>query len=51
MEQRAAVREQRVVAVEKREGLSISDVLLVGVLLAAGAVLKFFVGSMFISCH
>lgn len=47
MEQRAAVREQRVVAVEKREGLSISDVLLVGVLLAAGAVLKFFVGSMF----
>lgn len=47
MEQRAAVREQRFVAVEKREGLSISDVLLVGVLLAAGAVLKFFVGSMF----
>jgi len=40
-------REQRVVTVEKKEGLSISDVLLVGVLLAAGAVLKFFVGSMF----
>lgn len=46
MEQKSG-REQRVVTVEKKEGLSISDVLLVGVLLAAGAVLKFFVGSMF----
>ena len=47
MEQRAELREQRVAAAEKKEGLSISDVILVGVLLAAGAVLKFFVGSMF----
>ena len=31
----------------KRSGLSVPDVMLVGVLLAAGAVLKFFVGSMF----
>ena len=47
MEERSVLRVKRVLAVEKREGLSISDVLLVGVLLAAGAVLKFFVGSMF----
>jgi hypothetical protein len=40
--------EKRVVLKEKKSsGLSISDVILVGVLLAVGAVLKFFVGSMF----
>lgn len=39
--------EKRVVLKEKKAGLSISDVILVGVLLAVGAVLKFFVGSMF----
>ncbi len=32
---------------EKKKGLTISDVILIGVLLAAGAVLKFFVGSLF----
>ncbi|HEX2925592.1 MAG TPA: tryptophan transporter [Ruminiclostridium sp.] len=39
--------EKRVVLREKKAGLTISDVILVGVLLAVGAVLKFFVGSMF----
>ncbi len=39
--------EKRVVVKEKKAGLSISDVILVGVLLAVGAVLKLFVGSMF----
>ncbi len=39
--------EKRVVLKEKKSGLSISDVILVGVLLAVGVVLKFFVGSMF----
>jgi len=39
--------EKRIVLKEKIVGLSISDVILVGVLLAVGAVLKFFVGSMF----
>jgi len=39
--------EKRVVLKEKRSGLSISDVILVGVLLAVGAVLKFVVGIMF----
>lgn len=39
--------EKRVVQKQTRAGLSISDVILVGVLLAVGAVLKFFVGSMF----
>ncbi len=39
--------EKRVVLKEKKAGLSISDVILVGVLLAVGAVLKFFVGSLF----
>ena len=38
---------KREVAVVERKGLSITDVILVGVLLAAGAVLKFFVGSLF----
>ncbi|GHV55336.1 hypothetical protein FACS1894216_17390 [Synergistales bacterium] len=36
---------KRVVAEEKRSGLGIADILLIGILLAAGAVLKFFVGS------
>jgi hypothetical protein len=39
--------EKRVVLKEQKKGLSVSDVILVGVLLAVGAVLKFFVGSMF----
>lgn len=39
------VMEKRVVAVEKKEGLSVQDVFLIGILLAAGAVLKFFVGN------
>lgn len=39
--------EKRVVVKEKKSGLSTADVILVGVLLAVGAVLKFFVGSMF----
>lgn len=39
--------EKRVVLKEKKAGLSISDVILVGVLLAVGAVLKFFVGALF----
>lgn len=39
--------QKREVAVEAKKGLSIADVLLVGILLAAGAVLKFFVGSLF----
>lgn len=39
--------EKRVIVKEKKAGLSTADVLLVGVLLAVGAVLKFFVGSMF----
>lgn len=37
--------EKRTVATEEKKGLSISDIILVAVLLAAGAVLKFFVGS------
>lgn len=39
--------EKRVVVKENKSGLSTADVLLVGVLLAVGAVLKFFVGSLF----
>jgi len=39
--------QERKVVQEVKKGLSVSDVLLVGVLLAAGAVLKFFVGSLF----
>ncbi len=39
--------QKRVVVKEKKAGLSISDIILVGVLLAVGAVLKFFVGSLF----
>ena len=41
----AAVMGKREVVVRARHGLSISDMLLIGVLLAAGAVLRFFVGS------
>jgi hypothetical protein len=37
--------EKRVVTKEAKSGLSVKDVILVGMLLAAGAVLKFFVGS------
>ncbi|RJE47454.1 MULTISPECIES: tryptophan transporter [unclassified Dehalobacter] len=37
--------EKRVVLTENKKGLTVSDLLLIGVLLAAGAVLKFFVGS------
>lgn len=49
MEQKAAVvgTERRVATEQKAVGLSASDAILVGVLLAAGAVLKFFAGSMF----
>lgn len=39
--------QKRVIAQSEKKGLSTQDILLVGVLLAAGAVLKFFVGSMF----
>lgn len=38
--------EKRIVLKERKAGLSTADVLLIGVLLAVGAVLKFFVGSM-----
>ncbi|MDR3076013.1 MAG: hypothetical protein LBU26_01830 [Synergistaceae bacterium] len=37
--------EKREVAATERQGLGISDVILIGILLAAGAVLKFFVGA------
>jgi hypothetical protein len=37
--------EKREVAVKEKKGLGVTEVLLVGILLAAGAVLKFFVGS------
>ena len=37
--------EKRNVEVAKKKGLSARDILLIGILLAAGAVLKFFVGS------
>lgn len=36
---------KREVIKKERKGLSISDIMLIGILLAAGAVLKFFVGS------
>ena len=38
--------EKRVVETEEKKGLSLRDLLLTAVLLAAGAVLKFFVGSL-----
>lgn len=37
--------QKRVVAVQEKKGMGISEILLIGILLAAGAVLKFFVGS------
>lgn len=37
--------QKRVVAVQEKKGLGVSEILLIGILLAAGAVLKFFVGS------
>lgn len=37
--------EKREIKLEEKRGLTVSDVLLIGILLAAGAVLKFFVGS------
>jgi len=39
--------QKRDIVTEKKKGLRTADILLIGVLLAAGAVLKFFVGSMF----
>ncbi len=36
---------KRTIAAEEKKGLSVADIILVAVLLAAGAVLKFFVGS------
>lgn len=36
---------KREVIQEKKKGLSVKDIMLIGILLAAGAVLKFFVGS------
>jgi hypothetical protein len=39
------IMEKRVVLTKNKKGLTVSDLLLIGVLLAAGAVLKFFVGS------
>ena len=47
MEQRTVEMQQRFVVEKRSTGLSASEIMLVGVLLAAGAVLKFFVGSMF----
>ncbi len=38
--------EKRELKIEQKKGLSVSDVILTAVLLAAGAVLKFFVGSL-----
>ncbi len=39
------VMNKREVAAEEQKGLGVQDILLIGILLAAGAVLKFFVGS------
>lgn len=39
--------QRRQVEQEKKGGLTVSDILLIAILLAAGAVLKFFVGSLF----
>lgn len=47
MTQREMAMNQRVTATGERKGLTAANVILIGVLLAAGAVLKFFVGSMF----
>ena len=37
--------EKRELKAEKKKGISVKDVILIGVLLAAGAVLMYFVGS------
>ena len=37
--------EKRVIAVQEKKSMGISDLILVAVLLAAGAVLKYFVGA------
>lgn len=37
--------EKRTITIEKKRGIGVSDIILLSVLLAAGAVLKFFVGS------
>lgn len=47
MAQKEMVINQRVTTAGARRGLTAANVILIGVLLAAGAVLKFFVGSMF----
>ena len=39
--------QKREITATKQKGLGIGDILLIGILLAAGVVLKFFVGSMF----
>ena len=44
-ETRSVKMEKREVAQKEKKGLQIRDVLLIGILLAAGAVLKFFVGT------
>ena len=41
------VLEKRTVATQEKKGMTARDMLLIGILLAAGAVLKFFVGSLF----
>ena len=41
------VMEKRTVETQVKKGMSARDMLLIGILLAAGAVLKFFVGSFF----
>jgi hypothetical protein len=41
------VMEKRTVATQDKKGMTARDMLLIGILLAAGAVLKFFVGSFF----
>lgn len=45
MEKTTTIAAKRTVAAQEKQGLGVSDVLLIAILLAAGAVLKFFVGS------
>lgn len=45
MEKRQGMQKRVVATKEKSEGLATADILLIGILLAAGVVLKFFVGS------
>lgn len=47
MTEREMAANHRVVGTAEKKGLTAANVILIGVLLAAGAVLKFFVGSMF----